>query len=320
MRLGKPPARALTVWAGVLAVAASVLVVAAVVYWGLSLASASNSRASSANGPSTSVSSAARRGTASPSPSASPTSTASEPASEPGVIQPTGNPVFSASFTGSGLDPSVWGRCYPYPGDSDGSPSGCTNSGNSEFEWYLPAQDQVYGGALHLVAQKISTAGTARDGSPQTYACRSGIVTSYPGLQFKYGYLQVVAQIPEEPGMWPALWLEAANGQWPPEIDILEHWGVDQESAEFLHPVGQGQLRFRLPPDLIGTAWHTFGLSWTRSQLTWFIDGKEYFVDRIAVPHLPMFFIANLADSENPTTPGVCSGSLNIRSVELWKG
>jgi beta-glucanase (GH16 family) len=297
-----------------------VLCLAALAFWGLRLPGSTKATSASDTASSSHVSPAASHtATASPSASPSPKSTASPPPSDPGVLQPTGNPVFSASFSGSALDSSVWGTCYPYPGEVDGSPSGCTNSANKEYEWYMPGQDQVYGGALHLVAQKVPTAGTARDGSAETYACRSGMVASYPGLQFKYGYLQVVAQIPEEPGMWPALWLEPANGQWPPEVDILEHWGVDQESAEFLHPLVGSQLRYKLPPDLIGTGWHTFGLSWTRSQLTWFIDGKEYFVDRIQVPQIPMYFIANLAANLNPTSPGECSGSLNIRSVELWK-
>jgi hypothetical protein len=322
MRLGKTPPRVLVVGARVLAVAVAVLGVAAGVYWGLSQASATKIAGSSASDSSSPVSSSvSRTPTASPSPSPTPTATkTAQPASDPDVIQPTGNPAFSATFTGSTLNPSLWGTCYASASEPDGSPAGCTNFGNKEYEWYLPAQDQVYGGAVHLVAQKIPTTGQARDGSPMTYACRSGAITSFPGLQFKYGYLQVVAQIPEEPGMWPALWLATVNGQWPPEIDILEHWGVDQESAEFLHPVGQGQLRYKLPPDLIGTGWHTFGLSWTRSQLTWYIDGQQYFVDRVAVPRLPMYFIANLADSLDPASPGVCAGSLNIRSIEYWKG
>jgi beta-glucanase (GH16 family) len=296
-----------------------VLCLAALAFWGLRLPGSTKAKSASDTASSSHVSpGASHTSTASPSASASPKSTASQPAS-PGVIQPTGNPVFSATFSGSTLDTSLWGTCYPYAGEPNGSPSGCTNSANKEFEWYMPGQDQVYGGALHLVAQKIPTSGTTRDGSPETYACRSGLVTTYSGLQFKYGYLQIVAQIPEEPGMWPALWLDPANGQWPPEIDILEHWGVDQESAEFLHPLVGSQLRYKLPPDLIGTGWHTFGLSWTRSQLTWFVDGQEYFVDRIQVPQIPMYFIANLAANLNPTSPGECSGSLNIRSVALWK-
>ena len=321
MRLGKTPVRVLVVGARVLGVAVAVLGVAAGVYWGLSQASATKIAGSSASDSSSPASSAASR-TPTASPSSSPTPTATktaQPASNPDVIQPTGNPVFSATFTGSTLNSSLWGTCYPVSGEPGGSSSGCTNFGNTEYEWYLPAQDQVYGGALHLVAQKTPTTGSAADGSAKTYACRSGMVTSDPGLQFKYGYLQVVAQIPQEPGMWPALWLLPANGQWPPEVDLLEHWGVDQESAEFVHPVGMRQLRDKLPPDLLGTGWHTYGLSWTSSQLTFFVDGKQYFVEREAVPQLPMYFIANLAAYLSPTSPGECSGSLNIRSVELWK-
>ena len=64
-------------------------------------------------------------------------------------VPPPGMHVaFDQTFTGSSLNTQVWNTCYWYadPG------VGCGHSGvYNEDEWYLPSQDQVSDGALHLV-------------------------------------------------------------------------------------------------------------------------------------------------------------------------
>src|SRR5262249_26962676 len=136
--------------------------------------------------------------------------------------------TFSATFSGSRLNTSVWGTCYPWE-----SQSGCANLGNSslEYQWYTPSQDQVQDGALHIVAKKEPTVGGGR-----TYDYQSGLVTTFPGYQFQYGYIEVEARVPSATGLWSALWLAAANEQWPPEIDILEHWDAQDKYWQYYHP------------------------------------------------------------------------------------
>jgi beta-glucanase (GH16 family) len=89
----------------------------------------------------------------------------------------------------------------------------------------------VYGGELHLVARRERTPGYTSVGKRFIYDCRSGMVTSYPSLRFEYGFVQVVAHIPHAPGLWPALWLAATNGKYPPEIDMLDSWGSSARRA-----------------------------------------------------------------------------------------
>jgi beta-glucanase (GH16 family) len=235
-----------------------------------------------------------------------------------GLPQPKGAPEFSATFTGSRLDTSVWATCYPWMD----MPTGCRNFGNHEYEWYLPSQAQVYGGALHLVAQHTPTDGRTADGRPKEYECRSGMVTSYPGLRFKYGYIQIVARIPTNPGLWPALWLAAADLHWPPEMDISESWGgrggTSFYTAEYFHPVGAKQVKAVVPPQL-AFGWHAFALSWTKTQMTWFLDGRAFLTVHQRIPHQKMYFIADLAEFKVPTSTVQCEGSLLIRSVKVWK-
>ena len=244
--------------------------------------------------------------------SASPSASRSPKAS---VLTSNMHEVFSAKFRGSALNSAVWDTCYPWADQT----AGCTNFGNAskEFEWYLPSQVQVSGGALDLTATRERTAGTTKTGSPKEYICRSGMVTTHPSFNFKYGYVQVVAHLSNGSGTWPALWLAASNYAWPPEIDILEHWGSPRDSSGmFFHPVGAGQVAEALPPqdyDLT-SGWQTLAVDWTPSKVTWYIDGKAIFSVVQHIPHQKMYFIADVAAFSKR-----CSGTLEIRSVKIWQ-
>jgi beta-glucanase (GH16 family) len=229
---------------------------------------------------------------------------------------PSGPPTFASNFSGKSLNTSIWATCYPWMNVA----TGCTNFGNlDEQEWYLPSQDQVSGGILHLVAQPIATKGTNAAGQPETYRCRSGMVTTLPGFSFEYGVVQVVAQIPSTAGLWPALWLLASDEVWPPEIDMLEQWGPpDPGLSETFHPDDYDVVSADPTTGNLAIGWHTFTLQWTPTSLTWWIDGKEDLTTSSDIPAQEMYFIADLADytllGSNP-----CNGSLLIQSVKIWQ-
>jgi beta-glucanase (GH16 family) len=242
---------------------------------------------------------------------------AAAPASSSTVPGTSGKPTFTATFTGSSLNTKVWATCYPWMNAA----SGCTNFGNSsEQEWYLPSQDQVSGGALHLVAQPVATQGTNSSGKAKTYACRSGMVTSYPGFNFEYGTVQIVAQIPKNVGLWPALWLLPTNESWPPEIDMLESWGTGTSASTglFFHPVTGGQVSAYPATGDLSSGWHTFTLSWTATSLTYYIDRKSDLTVTANVPHQKMYILADLADY-SMSSAGSCQGSMLIQSVNVWQ-
>jgi hypothetical protein len=255
---------------------------------------------------------------ASPSPSGSPSVSAN--AQETQAVATAGmHLVFNQSFLGKHLNKAAWGTCYPWMDVA----TGCSNFGNKEYEWYLPSQDSVRAGSLHLAAQPKATHGKKKSGAAKLYACRSGMITSYPSLRFKYGYLSVVARIPDKPGLWSALWLAAANKQWPPEIDILERWGQPRNVAGvYLHTKASRKhaIEVHLTPEMTATladGWHTFSILWTASQVTWYVDGQQIMVVRHQIPHQLMYLILNLADFQ--AVPGGCNGQLLIRSVQVWQ-
>jgi beta-glucanase (GH16 family) len=240
------------------------------------------------------------------------------PPAIPGVIQPDGKPEFAASFSGTKLDASVWDTCYPWL-----SQKGCRNFGNAEeSEWYLPTQDRVSGGVLHLTAQRAVTEGTSTPGgASKRYDCRSGMITSYPGFRFKYGYVQILARVPSSPGLWPALWLDPANFTWPPEMDLVESWGDGAYAGSFFHRNHKKKDTSRViytPPSRVA-GWHIFALSWTKTQMTWLVDGKPTMTVRANIPHEKMIIIADLASYKPVGGVNQCKGQLLIRSVDVWK-
>jgi len=246
---------------------------------------------------------------------------AGRPAAAPlaGTARPAAVPAgwrlaFAGRFRGSRLDTSVWSTCYPWADPA----AGCTNSGNGETQWYLPGQVRVSGGVLHLVARHKRTAGRSRSGRRQVYECRSGMVTSYPGFRFRFGYVQATARLPSRPGLWPALWLAAADQRWPPEMDLVEHWGRERRATGvFFHPVGAPAVAAWPVTGNLGVGWHTFALYWSRHKLTWRIDGRVVLSVRRHVPRQRMYFIANLADFARSGRG--CSGQLLLRSVRVWQ-
>ena len=222
---------------------------------------------------------------------------------------------FDPSFAGTQLNTSTWATCY----DWAASPSaGCTNNPTKEKEWYVPSQVNVGGGTLNLVAKQETTQGTSASGAAQTYTCRSGMVSSKPGFDFTYGLVQISAKLPYGPGLWPALWLAATNDQWPPELDIMEHWYSQPQMKVYQHTVGEQNVGGPVPtPANLSAGFHTYSLLWTKDRVTWYLDGVQVFTSTSYVPQQAMYFIANVADDS--TAAGACTGTMQIQSVKVWQ-
>jgi hypothetical protein len=240
------------------------------------------------------------------------------PVAEPdGQIAPPPNwkLAFSTDFPGTALDTSTWAQCYPW----SPMPPGCSNFGNAdEREWYLPSQVHVDNGTLALVAQRTPTQGSDENGNPKTYTCRSGMVTTYPSVHLKYGFVQVTARLPFGKGLWPAIWLIPADQSWPPEIDIVEHWDTQPTASATLHYGKQnsqerGTVNF---PDA-DKGWHTYTLYWTQSRITIYYDNQLALTTTAHIPQQSMYLLLDLADEND--TPGSCSGTMYVKSVNIWK-
>jgi beta-glucanase (GH16 family) len=236
------------------------------------------------------------------------------PALAPASVPANWKLAFATDFPGTQLDTSTWAECYP----STPAPPGCTNFGNSnEAEWYLPSQVHVGDGMLALVAQRTPTSGSTVNGSPKTYTCRSGMVTTYSSVHVTYGMVQVVARLPFGKGLWPAVWLIPADGSWPPEIDIVEHWGTAAWSRATLHTPDRKQQRGTVTFPDADQGWHTYTLYWTQSRISVYYDSTLALTTTKGVPQQAMYLLLDLADDN--TTPGSCSGTMYVKSVKIWE-
>ena len=149
----------------------------------------------------------------------------------------------------------------------------------------------------------------------------SGILTSQSSFSQKYGYFEIRSKIPVGSAVWPAFWLLANDGGWPPEIDVMEgrgerpgdvvmttHWRIPATGK-----VASCGFDFSVPD--ASTHFHDYGVLWSPDRLVYFIDRKP--VSDIKVPvgfDDPMYMIVNLAmgskyfggvgavDAESPVT------------------
>jgi beta-glucanase (GH16 family) len=210
--------------------------------------------------------------------------------------------VFDDEFSGASVDSTKWTPCYQF---------GCTNANNGELEWYQAANDTESGGFLHLTTKRQTVTGT--DG--KTYNYTSGMVSTGgvnaktpPKFSFKYGYMEMSAQVPRGNGFWPAFWTLPANYKWPPEIDAMEILGNDPTTITMTVHYGQGQNGLShgvfTGPDF-SAGQHTYGVDWEPNAIVWYVDGVERYryTKASRIPSAPMFVIANLAVGGWPGPP-----------------
>lgn len=182
-----------------------------------------------------------------------------------GAAVPTGNLpgwnlVYTTDFNGDSL-PSGWGA---YTGEP----------GGDQYGYWDPENVSVSDGELHLR--------TTPDSDPdQSGAATSGGVAFY-GEPHTYGMYLVRMKGDYEPGLkmsdiallWPA-----DDGTWPPEIDFFEDDGGARSGyTASLHPGPDGDdcCFIQRTVSNNATQWHTYGVAWTSSSLTYTIDGRVW--------------------------------------------
>lgn len=184
--------------------------------------------------------------------------------------------------SGTGPNSSYWTADV-----EDGCNIGNCGWGNGEREWYTTSANKLNGQSnLVITANKLNSA-TAPDCYYGKCTWSSGKITSYGKVNFTYGYLEARIKNPAGGGSWPAFWMlgqDIASRPWPlcGEIDIMEgegnapytNWGTAHwaNTNQWDHIQGPGQNTTTLPVKL-SDDYHTYGILWTATSLTWYIDG-----------------------------------------------
>ena len=191
----------------------------------------------------------------------------------------------------------VWSDEFSNSGSSNAQPNaqvwtydtGTDCCGNNELETYCawgsttgpcnPTNPNAYVGTdgyLHIVAEK-----------PSAGVYTSGRLKSQGLFSFQYGRIEARMLLPESQGMWPAFWLvgnNIATINWPAcgELDVMEHINGSNPGNEgydwvqgSVHGTGlNGGIQYH-PAGFSASAWHTYGLIWTKGQIQYYVDNPS---------------------------------------------
>ena len=176
----------------------------------------------------------------------------------------------------------VWTDEFNYTGSPDSSKwnyeVGGGGWGNNESQFYTNRDDNSYvsDGYLTITAKKESLSG---------YSYTSARLTSKNKGDFKYGYIEFRAILPEGLGTWPALWMmptKSVYGGWPNsgEIDIMETTGKNpsyiQGTTHTTVSQGGGVGGATTCPTST-KQWNTYACEWDDSGIKFMVNGKTYF-------------------------------------------
>jgi beta-glucanase (GH16 family) len=196
----------------------------------------------------------------------------------------------------------AWSTTFWYQ-DTNGA--GGSIGSNGEQEWYInsnyAATASVQPWTVNNGVLTITAAPAAASIQPliNGYQYTSGEINTVHSFAQTYGYFEMRAELPQNAGGWPAFWLVPADGSWPPELDVMETLTNDPHadyttSHSSIGGNTQSQGVSFIPDTSSG--YHTYGVLWTKTTLTWYVDGTEVY--ETATPadmNKPMYMIANLA-------------------------
>jgi beta-glucanase (GH16 family) len=233
--------------------------------------------------------------------------------------------TFDDEFNATSLDTTNrWKTCFRNQGTGTFTP--CTLAGNGELELYDPSTQFTEGdGVLQIRADKrdvVDPIGGA------TYHYVSGVISTDTHFQQTHGYFEMRAKLPPGKGLWPAFWMEDSANTWPPEVDVMEMIGSmpDAPHVAAIRPSGSsgfGYLSQYIYTFDTSTAYHTYGVEWDATNLTYYYDGQ--FVAQTntdATMTQDMELIANLAVGGNwPGSPDgttVFPAYMGIDYIRAW--
>ena len=143
----------------------------------------------------------------------------------------------------------------------------------------------------------------------------SGMIQSNPSFNAEYGYAEARIKAPGVDGSWPAFWMIPSNYDWPPEVDIFENFG-DAGSYKASN-LGHDSNVFANVINTDVTAWHTYGLLWSPTQLTWYLDGVAVANETVtsSIPQQPMYMVLDLAVRDSNTA----TFATQVDYVRYWQ-
>ena len=201
--------------------------------------------------------------------------------------------IWSDEFDGSGaIDSEKWFHQTQLP------PGGSWWGGLVQH--YTDREDNSYlkDGHLYLVAKK----GKFKDQGKTKFYTAARLNSKFA---FTYGRIEVRAKLPTGVGTWPAIWMLNTNidedgaywdnkgygtTKWPNcgEIDILEHWGKNQDYvSSAVHNGSSYGYNVKnvggQHVENVSDEFHVYTLEWTKDSMSFAVDGKAHFKYKPAI-------------------------------------
>lgn len=197
----------------------------------------------------------------------------------------------------------VWSDEFDKPGPPDEAKWGHEVGfiRNEELQYYTRGRTdnaRVEDGSLVIEARREAFPNPAFDASAgggdwkrsrREAAYTSASLTTKGKASWKYGRVEVRAQLPEGRGMWPAIWMlgdaKERGARWPAcgEIDIMEYVGHEPgvvhgtvHTAKYNH-TNKTQRGAKLQVGPVGKKFRVYAIEWDGKKIDFFVDGKRYF-------------------------------------------
>ena len=243
--------------------------------------------------------------------------------------------VWSDEFDGEGaINSDKWFHQTQLP------PGGSWWGGLIQHYTDREANSFVSNGILNLVAKKEKF-----EDQGEVKAYTSARLNSK--FAFTYGRVEVKAKLPEGIGTWPAIWMLNKNinedgaywdnqgfgtVNWPNcgEIDILEHWGKNQDyvSSALHNGSSYGYKVINVGGQKIEGAsskFHIYSLEWSEEKITFSVDGIEHFQYEPAIKDADTwpydsdyYFIMNIA-IEPDIDPAFTESAMQVDYIRVYQ-
>ncbi|MEQ8702779.1 MAG: family 16 glycosylhydrolase [Phaeodactylibacter sp.] len=234
------------------------------------------------------------------------------------------------------------------------------NGAVDDDKWFhqtlLPQGDSWFNGEIQHYTDRIENA-RVEDGVLKIEARRENFTDQGHTKQFtstrlnskfafQYGRVEIRAKLPTGPGTWPALWLLGKNinedggywdnegygtTPWPAcgEIDIMEHWGTDQNHvtsathtpSSFGNTVNVGGQTIAT----VSTDFHVYSLEWTAEKLVFAVDDVVHLTYNPAEKNADtwpfdaeMYFLFNVAILPS-ISPNFSSSAMEVDYVRVYQ-
>ena len=191
--------------------------------------------------------------------------------------------VWNDEFNGTKLDMTKW--------NNEGA-TGRGGYGNKELQDYEIDYCEVKEGSLIIKPQfewDTKTKKIVGIKRPETTKVYSTKLWTKNQFSFTYGKVEFRAKLPKGQGTWAAAWMlgnDSNHGKWPMcgEIDVLETTSDLTKTIipQSIHcnkfngmPTSPGNKYKHTTVNTATSEYHTYGIIWTSTSITFTIDGKE---------------------------------------------